>query len=162
MYLSWFLSIKLPLKEFSCLKISSSTGWTIVLIDWIQDLDTPRKILNISYIDSLRKTSCFCHVLSLHILVPSLLIFQIYSTKSCNMVFYENLVLWEIKIYVINQDIYFLTHVNRTKIFPLHEKWSFPLKIFSLNVTKFAVSYGFGHIYWGNPYWKTSFFVQCL
>ena len=93
MYLSWFLSIKLPLKEFSCLKISSSTGWTIVLIDWIQNLDTPRKILNISYIDSLRKTSCFCHVLSLHILVPSLLIFQIYSTKSCNMVFYENLVL---------------------------------------------------------------------
>ena len=28
-------------------------------------------------------------------------------------------------------------------------------------MTKFAVSCGFGHIYWRNPYWKTLFFVQC-
>ena len=26
----------------------------------------------------------------------------------------------------------------------------------------FSVSCGFGHIYWRNPYWKTSFFVQLL
>ena len=39
-------------------------------------------------------------------------------------------------------------------------KWSFPLRISSVNVTKFAVSCGFGHIYWRNPRWKTLFFVQ--
>ena len=42
----------------------------------------------------------------------------------------------------------------------LHKKWSFPLWIFSVKVTKPAVSCGFGHIYWRNPLWKTSFFVQ--
>ena len=31
----------------------------------------------------------------------------------------------------------------------------------SVNVTKSAVSCGFGHIYWRSPLWKTSFFVQC-
>ena len=38
----------------------------------------------------------------------------------------------------------------------LHKKWSFPLRISSVNVTKF----GFGHIYWKYPWWKTSFFVE--
>ena len=33
----------------------------------------------------------------------------------------------------------------------LHKKLSFPLRISSVNVTKSAVSCGFGHIYWGNP-----------
>ena len=33
----------------------------------------------------------------------------------------------------------------------LHKKWSFPLRISSVNVTKSAVSCGFGHIYWRNP-----------
>ena len=42
----------------------------------------------------------------------------------------------------------------------LHKKWSFPLGIFSVNVTKYAVSCGFGHIYLGNSKWKTSL-VQC-
>ena len=32
----------------------------------------------------------------------------------------------------------------------LHKKWSFPLLISSVNVTKSAVSCGFGHIYWRN------------
>ena len=45
--------------------------------------------------------------------------------------------------------------------FSLHTKWSFPLRISSVNVTKSAVSCGFGHIYWRNPKWKTSFFVKC-
>ena len=44
----------------------------------------------------------------------------------------------------------------------LHKKWSFPLKISSVNVTRSAVSDGYGHIYWRNPWWKTSFFVQCV
>ena len=47
------------------------------------------------------------------------------------------------------------------KIMTLHKKWSFPLRISLVNVTKSAVSGGFGHIYWRNPWWKTSFFVQC-
>ena len=33
----------------------------------------------------------------------------------------------------------------------LHKKWSFPLRISLVNVTKSAVSCGFGHIYWRNP-----------
>ena len=32
----------------------------------------------------------------------------------------------------------------------LHKKWNFPLAISSVNVTKSAVSCGFGHIYWRN------------
>ena len=34
--------------------------------------------------------------------------------------------------------------------FTLHKKWSFPLRISSVNVTKFAGNYRFGHIYWRN------------
>ena len=44
----------------------------------------------------------------------------------------------------------------------LHKIWSFPLRISSVNVTKSAFSCGFGHIYWRNPLWKTSFFLQCI
>ena len=43
-----------------------------------------------------------------------------------------------------------------------HKKWSFPWRISSENVTRSAVSCGFGHIYWKNPYRKTSFFVQWM
>ena len=47
-------------------------------------------------------------------------------------------------------------HINLTTTLkqrwkPLHKKWSFPLKISSVNVTKYAVTCGFGHIYWRNP-----------
>ena len=41
------------------------------------------------------------------------------------------------------------------------KKISFALRISSANVTKSAVSCGFGHIDWGSCIWKTSFFVQC-
>ena len=44
----------------------------------------------------------------------------------------------------------------------LHKKWSFPLRISSVHVTKSAVSCGFGHIYWKSPQWETSLFVQCI
>ena len=43
-----------------------------------------------------------------------------------------------------------------------HKKQSFPLRISSVNMTKSAVSRGLGHIYWRNPQWKTSFFVQWI
>ena len=42
------------------------------------------------------------------------------------------------------------------------EKRSFLLRFSSLNVTKSVFSCGFGHIYWRNSLWKTSFFVQCM
>ena len=42
----------------------------------------------------------------------------------------------------------------------LHKKWSFPLRIYSGNVTISAVFCLFGHIYWRNSLWRTSFFVQ--
>ena len=40
------------------------------------------------------------------------------------------------------------------------KNWNFPLRVSSVNVTKFEVSCGFSHIYWRNPQWKTSIFVQ--
>ena len=42
----------------------------------------------------------------------------------------------------------------------LHKKWSFPLGISTVNVTKSAGDCGFGYIYWRSTQWKTSFFVQ--
>ena len=44
--------------------------------------------------------------------------------------------------------------IETTKIeiqHPLHKKWSFRLRISSVNVTKSADSCGFGHIHRGNP-----------
>ena len=35
--------------------------------------------------------------------------------------------------------------------FPLHKKWSFPLKISSVNLTKSIGNYWIGHIYWTDP-----------
>ena len=42
--------------------------------------------------------------------------------------------------------VVFVSYVSKT----LHEKWGFPLRIFSVNVTKSAGNSGFGHIYWRN------------
>ena len=36
-------------------------------------------------------------------------------------------------------------------VISLHKKWSFPLRISSVNVTKSAENCAFGHIYWRNP-----------
>ena len=40
------------------------------------------------------------------------------------------------------------------------QKWSFPWRISSISVSKSVGNSRFGHIYWKNPSWKTSFFVQ--
>ena len=42
----------------------------------------------------------------------------------------------------------------------LSRKWSFPLGISSVNVTRSAGNCEFGHFYWRNPKCKISFFVQ--
>ena len=48
------------------------------------------------------------------------------------------------------------------KCFHCTKKLNFPLRISSVNVTKSTFSCGFGYIFWRNPSWKTSIFVQCL
>ena len=66
---------------------------------------------------------------------------------------------------LLSTVIYFLrlhfTSHERPMLTILRKNWSFSIKDFSVNVTKSAVFRGFGHIYWRNPEWKTSFFVQC-
>ena len=49
---------------------------------------------------------------------------------------------------------------KKAKLGHCTKKWSFPLSISSVNVTKSVIPCGFGHIFWGNSSWKTSFFVQ--
>ena len=46
---------------------------------------------------------------------------------------------------------------SRTFFLTLHKKWSFPLTMSSVNVTKSAVSCGFGRIYWRSPNGKLHF-----
>ena len=51
-----------------------------------------------------------------------------------------------------NNQTPFITKELRKEIYTtLHKKWSFPLRVSSVNVTKSAVACGFGHIYWRNP-----------
>ena len=59
-----------------------------------------------------------------------------------------------------NNKIWKILSWNKKWNQKLYKKWSFPLRISSVNVTKTARKCGFGHIYWRNPLQKTSFFVQ--
>ena len=65
-------------------------------------------------------------------------------------------------VFQYNETISIIRGVARAekKDYTLHKKWSFPLRISSVNVTKSAGNCEFGHIYWRNPEWKISFFVQ--
>ena len=58
-----------------------------------------------------------------------------------------NLVI-SLKKYFLHSCKSFSKHLDQMS---LNKKWSFPLSISSVNVTKSAVSCGFGHIYWRNP-----------
>ena len=53
--------------------------------------------------------------------------------------------------YKIEDSVLIRENVGQKKPVSLHKKWSFLLRISSVNVAKSAVSYGFGHIYWKNP-----------
>ena len=44
----------------------------------------------------------------------------------------------------------------------LHKKWSYPLRISSVNLTKSAANSGFGHIYWRNLNGKLRFLCRVL
>ena len=57
---------------------------------------------------------------------------------------------WVWKFKLIMQVNHYKTSIT------VQKKWSFPLRISSVNVTKSAVSWGFDHIYWRNPSWKTA------
>ena len=64
---------------------------------------------------------------------------------------------------MINYNIFRANTMNRCKfesiksnlstqhVYPLHKKWSFPLRHSSVNVTKPAENCEFGNIYWRNP-----------
>ena len=65
-------------------------------------------------------------------------------------------------LYLAKPEIAFRIDSNPTRcVWETAQKMNFLLRISSVNVTKSAVSCGFGHIYWRNSSWKTSFFVQC-
>ena len=51
-----------------------------------------------------------------------------------------------------------LIDVDELEIYHYTNKWSFPLRISSINVTKSAGNCEFSHIYWRNSERKTSFF----
>ena len=59
----------------------------------------------------------------------------------------------------ITYDGVLVDTVNKSST--LHKTWSFSLRMPSVNMTKPAVSCGFGHIYWRNPKSKFFFCVQC-
>ena len=45
----------------------------------------------------------------------------------------------------------YMHRVTKALVLTLYKKWSFPLRISSVNVTKSAGNCGFGHIYCRNP-----------
>ena len=51
---------------------------------------------------------------------------------------------------------------GQMKVRPLHKKWSFLLRISSVNVTKSTGNCGFCHIYWINPSFFCAVVVQLL
>ena len=52
--------------------------------------------------------------------------------------------------------------ITSNTVLSSQKKWSCLLKTSSVNVTKSTDSCRFGHIYWRNFKWKTSFFLQCI
>ena len=54
------------------------------------------------------------------------------------------------KILISWRKIVFYKLGFQSALSTLHKKWSFPIKIFSVNVTKSARNCGFSHIYWRN------------
>ena len=63
---------------------------------------------------------------------------------------------------VIDSTRHWLSISNIFSKNTLQKKWSFQLRISSVNVTKSAGNYGFGHINWRNPQWKTFFCAVTL
>ena len=99
-------------------------------------------------------------------LVPKLssISFNEFTVKSC-FAFAEEIVHQDSKLFMGSLDVDSLFNnipleetINAIKpirfiiiMLSLHKKWSFPLRISSVNVTKSAENSGFGNIYWRNP-----------
>ena len=84
--------------------------------------------------------------------------------KSISITGESDLQFWETKwldIDLINADFAFSAMRLLGSSAALYKKWSFALRISSVNVTKSGVFCGFGRISSRNPKWKTSFFLQC-
>ena len=69
------------------------------------------------------------------------------TLNSCNKIVELTRLLWDI-IDCLNLTV--SSRYLQAMYITLHKKWSFPLRISSVNVTKSSVSCGFGHIYWRN------------
>ena len=68
---------------------------------------------------------------------------------------------------LLKPDVYLKTcHASMMVLFckNIHctKNKNFPLRNSSVNVTKSAGDFGFGHIYWKNPSWETSFFCSVV
>ena len=84
--------------------------------------------------------------------------FQV-TFETCKQLFISA---FSICITVTLTSILDIVQQNRRPSSSSRKKWSFPLRISSVNVTKSSGNCGSGHIYWRNPLWKTSFSVQWL
>ena len=61
----------------------------------------------------------------------------------------------------IFKKTYFEEHLRKAAS-KLAKRMQLSIQYMLVLLTKCAVSCGFGHIYWRNTEWKTSFFVQCF
>ena len=67
---------------------------------------------------------------------------------SVNMLSYRKKLCWNSSWILLNHTLALFKCLMQGI---LHKKWSFPLRISSVNKTKSTVFYGFGHIYWRSP-----------
>ena len=73
----------------------------------------------------------------------------------------SNLINLQYKYFPVSLEFFLKIQLKHLPHFLLHKKSSFPSRFSLENVTKSTVSLSFDYIYWRNPWWKTSFFVQC-
>ena len=59
--------------------------------------------------------------------------------------------IWENYIILKDCRFYYKLKLNILYALTLHKKWSFPLRVSSVNGTKLVISSEFGYIYWRNP-----------
>ena len=58
---------------------------------------------------------------------------------------------WSHSLKIFLSSFFFVVTVFAPLVLSLHKKWSFPLRISSVNVAKSAGNCRFGYIYWINP-----------
>ena len=109
----------------------------------------------------------------LHSFLPNLLVLKyifktyLFIKRLQDLIFEVNS--WKVlKILMVLRKIFHIFGSNQRSAFnlwftdSLHKRWSFPLRVFSVNVTKSTVFCGFGHIYWRNLDEKNHFLCSDL